>query len=134
MKEYKTPEDLGELTVTLDVNLVRIILTMSRGAAEDALRVLLKAQDGDIKIGKLQKEMLERYVNDYKRFYSAIATVVVDNVSLEDQEAIRVQEDVNREALAKELVNVYTDNTKDELSLSNLPKGSIIVPGNDEEN
>ena len=162
MKKFKTSEDLDELRVRIPVNRARNLLTMCHRAAEDALRVLLKARDAGGGLGPLQEIALQQYVDDYKFLRDAIADAIGTNVSPGDQEVIRDYESTEGAKLKAELAKGYSDridkahecndpecttcdairksfkptkeSVEDEFDLSDLPEGTFIVPGSDEEN
>lgn len=160
MKKFKTSEDLNRLSVILPLNRARNILTLALRGAEGALRVLFKAEGHYVELTVSQKRALEAYVENYKFLRDAVVTIIADNVSLEDQAAIKVYEDICAEALRKELAKSYGErineahacedsdcdscenirrsfsqqDIKDEFDLSDLPEGSVIVPGSEGEN
>lgn len=160
MKKYSTADDLNELGVSIPLNKARNLLTLCKGAADDAIRVLVKAKALGVTLGPLQRAALEEYVADYKYLRDAICDTLEINVSALDQARIRAAQIAGTKELENELVAIYSEriqeahdcpesncttcaairnkfNTqaiKNEFDLTDLPEGSIVVPGSEEEN
>lgn len=161
MKKFETSEDLDQLSVNIPLNKARSLLTMAFSAAEKALDVLLKAENSEVKLGAEQKAALEAYVEDYKLLRDLISDAILDNLTTEQQEAINEYEKKRTASLKDELVGVITERMQDacsdpnceacqalkkvigvpssedvkqEFDLDDLPEGTILSPGSDEEN
>lgn len=164
MKEFKTSEDLDQLSVSIPLNKARSLLTMAFSAAEKALYALLKAEDNKVNLGAEQKAALEAYVEGYKLCRDLISDAIVSNLTVEQQEAIREYEGKRAAILKDELIDTVSEcmqdgcddpnceactainkvladfkvpskqDPKTEFDLDDLPDGTFIVPGSDEEN
>jgi hypothetical protein len=165
MKKFSTSEDLNDLLVSIPLNKARSILTMCFSTAEKAVVALDRARRGEVNVGEQQRASLEQYVDDYKLLRDLITKAIVDNVSIEDQEAIREHENQRTDNLKEEIVTTMTkrledlcddpnceacddlrkvvsesvdppstEKTKTEFDLDDLPEGTILSPGSDEEN
>ena len=160
MKKFETSEDLDQLSVSVPLNKARSLLTMAYSAAEKALDALLKAENGEAKLGAKQKAALEAYVEDYKLLRDLISDAIMDNLTPEQQQAISDHEKARTASLKEELVDTVSErlqevcsdsdceacralkqvmggrsvDPKTEFDLEDLPEGTIMFPGSDEEN
>ena len=141
MKKFKTSEDLDEILISLPLNVARTIHVMCSNIAEKANLAMERIDSGEVPAGEHQKRSIQSYATSQEILHQAITEALVDNVSIEDQETIRQFEGDRLEALEAEIMKMLKadlladpDGIKQEFDMTDLPEGTILSPGSDEEN
>ena len=146
MKKFKTSEDLDQVTISLPLNVARTLLTMCSGIAEKASIALQRIDGHLVPAGKVQRRAIALYLACHDKLHEIINVAIVDNVSVEDQQTIKEHEIVRIQALEDEIVELFKaypeqqfnigpdSEVKQEFDVSDLPEGTVLSPGSDEEN
>lgn len=162
MKKFKTSEDLDQVYIQVPLNMARTILTMCHEVYTKAQDAIERAKIGGVLIGERQAAAINQYIQTQEHVSLLVEDALSDNVSIEDQQDIKAYEASRTTALKEELVQSITKHmesscsnpdceactklrkvvdeyrpsskTKQEFDLTDLPDGTTLVPGSDEEN